>query len=246
MKEVKYSHLGNMEYGAAWDLQEALMKQALDIKAARYTNSDSELARTPMQHHLFVVNHPHVYTLGKSGDYAHLLLSEDRLKEINATFYKTNRGGDITYHGPGQLVAYPVLDLEQFYTDLGRYMRELEETVIRTVAHYGIEAGRLEGATGVWIEPDNPSRARKICAMGVKCSRWVTIHGLALNMNTDMRYFGYIVPCGIADKGVTSIAQELGHPVDEAEVTKVFLDKFAEVFDVRIVPSEIPNVATQV
>lgn len=241
MKQVRYTHLGNMEYGTAWDLQESLLKKALEIKAARHSDPESDLAKEEIPHHLFVVNHPHVYTLGKSGDMAHLLLSEERLREIDAVFYKTNRGGDITYHGPGQLVAYPVLDLEDFYTDLGRYMRELEEVVIRTVAHYGIEAGRLQGATGVWIEPENPARARKICAMGVKCSRWVTIHGLALNMNADLRYFGYIVPCGITDKGVTSIAQEIGREVDEREVTEVFLKNFKEVFDVSIVPAEIPT-----
>jgi len=223
-----------MEYGEAWDLQESLMKKALDIKAERFKNN-TEAINTPIQHHLLTVRHPHVYTLGKSGHMENLLVNNEQLKEIGVQFYKTNRGGDITYHGPGQLVAYPVLDLEQFYTDLGRYMRNLEEVIIRTIAEYGIDSGRLEGSTGVWLDADNPQKARKICAMGVKCSRWVTIHGLALNMNTDLSFFGHIVPCGISDKGVTSIAKELGKEVDEAEVEKVFLEKFAEVFDCEII-----------
>ena len=234
MNKVKFSHLGEIEYGKAWNLQEKLMKEALDIKAERFKNPDGPAARMDIDHHLLIVRHPHVYTLGKSGDLAHLLLPEEKLKQINATFYPTNRGGDITYHGPGQLVAYPVLDLEQFYTDLGRYMRELEEVIIRTIAYFGIKGDRLPGSTGVWLDPGDPSKARKICAMGVKCSRWVTIHGLALNMNTDLSYFGHIVPCGIADKGVTSMNRELRAEVDERKVEEVFLEEFSRVFNVAL------------
>lgn len=233
MNTVKYQHLGVMEYGDAWDLQESLMQQALDIKSAKFKDASDPVGLQQIEHHLLTVHHPHVYTLGKSGHMAHLLLDDAKMNAINATFYKTNRGGDITYHGPGQLVAYPILDLEQFYTDLGRYMRNLEEVIIKTIAHYGIKGERLEGATGVWIDVD--AQPRKICAMGVKCSRWITIHGLALNMNTDLSYFGHIVPCGISDKGVTSMAKELGHPVDEAEVMDVFLKAFEAVFEVKII-----------
>lgn len=235
MNTIYYQNLGSKEYGETWDYQEFLMKKALDIKSARFKNPDSLEAKERISHHLLTVRHPHVYTLGKSGHMENLLVNNHELQELGVQFYKTNRGGDITYHGPGQLVAYPILDLEQFYTDLGKYMRNLEEVIIRTIAEYGIDSGRLEGSTGVWLDADNPQKARKICAMGVKCSRWVTIHGLALNMNTDLTFFGHIVPCGISDKGVTSIAKELGKEVDEAEVERIFLEKFAEVFESEII-----------
>lgn len=235
MNTIYYQNLGSKEYGETWDYQEFLMKKALDIKSARFKYPDSAEAKETISHHLLTVRHPHVYTLGKSGHMENLLVNNHELQELGVQFYKTNRGGDITYHGPGQLVAYPILDLEQFYTDLGKYMRNLEEVIIRTIAEYGIDSGRLEGSTGVWLDADNPQKARKICAMGVKCSRWVTIHGLALNMNTDLSFFGHIVPCGISDKGVTSIAKELGKEVDEAEVERIFLEKFAEVFESEIV-----------
>ena len=182
----------------------------------------------------FAATH-NVYTLGKSGHIENLLLADARLQAIGATFYKTNRGGDITYHGPGQIVGYPMLDLEQFFTDIGRYMRALEEVIIRTVAHWGISGDRLPGATGVWLDVENPARARKICAMGVRCSRWLTMHGFALNVNTDLSYFGHIVPCGIADKGVTSMAAELGAVVDEAELKQMLLREFAAVFEAELV-----------
>jgi lipoyl(octanoyl) transferase len=165
-----------------------------------------------------------------------LLLNDSRLKELNVSFYKTNRGGDITYHGPGQIVGYPILDLELFFTDLGKYMRSLEEVIIRTIAHYGVKGDRLPGATGVWIEPDNPSKARKICAMGVRCSRWITIHGFALNVNTDLRYFDYIVPCGISDKGVTSLQRETGSVINEEELKDILKREFAAVFEATVVP----------
>lgn len=229
--KINLQDKGLIEYGKAWEEQELLMKKGLDIKAKRFANPEELSEAIP--HYLLLCQHPHVYTLGKSGVIEHLLVNNQRMKELNVTFYKTNRGGDITYHGPGQLVAYPILDLEQFYTDLGRYMRSLEEAVILTIKEFGIEGGRLKGSTGVWLDPDSPEKARKICAMGVKCSRWMTIHGLALNMNTQMDYFKYIVPCGISDKKVTSIEMELGQKVDEELVKKIFLEKFAEVFQIE-------------
>lgn len=234
MNTVTIKDLENISYQDAWDLQEALMKEGLDIKSKRFSKDFNPEEDTTIAHHLLFCQHPHVYTLGKSGFMENLLVNNQQLQEMGATFFKTNRGGDITYHGPGQMVVYPVLDLEQFFTDLGRYMRSLEEAVILTIAEFGITGGRLEGATGVWLDADNPAKARKICAMGVKCSRWLTIHGIALNINTDLSYFGHIVPCGITDKGVTSMQQELGHIVSEEDVKKVFKAKFANVFNVHL------------
>jgi lipoyl(octanoyl) transferase len=170
------------------------------------------------ENHLIFVEHPHVFTLGKSGDEKNLLLSEERLNEEGIEFYKINRGGDITYHGPGQIVAYPILDLDQFFTDIHRYLRTLEEAVIRTLAEYGIRGDRFEGYTGVWLDPDDPFKARKICALGVRCSRWITMHGLAFNVNADLPKFNLIVPCGIEDKAVTSMEKELGEEQNLEEV----------------------------
>jgi len=235
MNNVFVEDLGVIEYGKAWDLQEFLMKKGLDIKADLFRHPE-KTAGADIRHYLLLCRHPHVYTLGKSGMIEHLLINDQRMKDLQVSFYKTNRGGDITYHGPGQLVAYPILDLEQFFADLGRYMRSLEESVIRLLGEYGIEAGRLPGSTGVWIDPDVPGKARKICAMGVRSSRWITLHGLALNINTDLKYFDYIVPCGIADKGVTSMQQELGRTLDETQVQALFLEKFAEVFEAHLSP----------
>jgi lipoyl(octanoyl) transferase len=183
---------------------------------------------------LIYCQHPHVYTLGKSGSLDNLLLDESNLKQADATFYKINRGGDITYHGPGQLVAYPILDLEQFFTDIHKYLRFLEEAVIKTIAHYGIIGDRFEGFTGVWIDADKPT-ARKICAMGVRCSRWITMHGIALNVNTDLSYFKNIVPCGIDDKDVTSIAKEVGYNVDFKEVSQILKTEIANQFEMELV-----------
>jgi len=237
MNRIYFRELGNIEYGAAWQLQENLMKAGLDAKATFYGMPEAARpADMGTENHLLFCTHPHVYTLGKSGHMEHLLINDSRLKELDISFYKTNRGGDITYHGPGQIVGYPVLDLELFFTDLGRYMRSLEEVIIRTIAHWGITAGRLAGSTGVWLDPEDPLKARKICAMGVRCSRWITIHGFALNVNTDLRYFDYIVPCGITDKAVTSMEKELGVPVDEASVRKTLAREFAAVFDATLVP----------
>lgn len=235
MKQVWYQDLGEIEYGKAWDLQESLLQQGLQIKSSRFAQNTSEVSQEEIKNYLFFCSHPHVLTLGKSGHMENILLQDTRLKELGISFYKTNRGGDITYHGPGQIVGYPVLDLEQFFTDLGRYMRNLEETVIRALINWGIVGDRLPGATGVWLDPQNPRKARKICAMGVRCSRWITIHGFALNVNTDLRYFDYIVPCGIKDKSVTSLQQELGHEVSEAEVKLALQKAFAEVFECELI-----------
>jgi lipoyl(octanoyl) transferase len=226
---------GNIEYGVAWERQEAILAAQLKIKQ-EWNNADPNVrpAAPETQHHLFLCTHPHVYTLGKSGHMENLLANDDRLKELGVSFYKTNRGGDITYHGPGQIVGYPMLDLEKFFTDLGRYMRSLEEVIIRTIAHYGLEGGRLAGSTGVWLDADDPIKARKICAMGVRCSRWITMHGFALNVNTDLNYFGHIVPCGIGDKGVTSMYKELLHEVNESALKGILLQEFASVFEAEI------------
>jgi lipoyl(octanoyl) transferase len=226
---VRVRDLGHIDYKEAWDLQEELLKAAVDCKIS---NRKNETAIAPQQHLLFC-EHPHVYTLGKSGAFENLLLDEAHLQQIDAQFYKINRGGDITYHGPGQLVMYPILDLEQFFTDIHQYLRYLEEAVIRTLAHFQITATRFEGLTGVWIDADTP-RARKICAMGVKCSRWITMHGIALNVSPDLGYFGNIVPCGIQDKAVTSMAKELGREVLIAEVQKVLLQEMVAVFNFSI------------
>ena len=235
MQKIFFQDLGLIEYGAAWQLQEEMMQKNLQVKAKRHTSpgavpdTDGET-----QHHLLFCQHPHVYTLGKSGHMENLLINDTRLKELGVSFYKTNRGGDITYHGPGQIVGYPILDLELFFTDLGRYMRSLEEVIIRTLAVYGIKGDRLPGAAGVWLDPDVPGKARKICAMGVRCSRWVTMHGFAFNINTDLNYYNYIVPCGLVDKSVTSIEKELGRKVDEAEVEAILKAEFGTVFNAEI------------
>ncbi|MEY3086429.1 MAG: hypothetical protein RLZ93_348 [Bacteroidota bacterium] len=226
---VRVRDLGRIDYKQAWDLQEELLKTAVDCKIS---NRKNETAVMPQQHLLFC-EHPHVYTLGKSGAFENLLLDEAHLQQIDAQFYKINRGGDITYHGPGQLVMYPILDLEQFFTDIHQYLRYLEDAVIRTLAEFQITAARYEGLTGVWIDADTP-RARKICAMGVKCSRWITMHGIALNVSPDLGYFGNIVPCGIQDKAVTSMAKELGREVSNTEVQKVLLREMSAVFNFSI------------
>lgn len=225
LPKVHFKDLGTIEYQAAWDLQEQLFNETIQRKIALRDNPSA----TPTEHHLLFCEHPHVYTLGKSGSLDHLLLDENGLQENEATFFKTNRGGDITYHGPGQLVAYPILDLDHFFTDIHKYMRCLEESVIQVLAHYGIKGDRLEGMTGVWIDPQSP-RARKICAMGVKSSRWVTMHGIGFNINSNLSYFSHIVPCGIDDKAVTSIQQEIGREVDMNEVKSLLKKALAEQF----------------
>ncbi|HNS43119.1 MAG TPA: lipoyl(octanoyl) transferase LipB, partial [Taishania sp.] len=202
--KVIFQSLGLIDYQEAWDYQEKLFKDTID-KKIRIRNGETDLST---QNYLLFCEHPHVYTLGKSGDASHLLLSEELLAQHQAKFYKINRGGDITYHGPGQLVGYPIFDLDHFFPDIHKYMRFLEEAVIQTLKEYGIESGRVEGMTGVWLDTDKPT-ARKICAMGVKSSRWVTMHGIGFNINSDLNYFSHIVPCGIQDKGVTSMKKEL-------------------------------------
>lgn len=222
--DVAVCHLGHQGYRETWELQRAV--QARIIAAKRSTPPN----RLP--HALLLVEHPPVFTLGKSGDRANLLLSEQLLAERGAELISVDRGGDITFHGPGQLVGYPILDLDCFFTDIHRYLRELEQAIIDTCADFELVAGRIDGRTGVWIGPDERGPERKICAMGIRCSRWVTMHGFALNMNTDLSWFNFIVPCGIADRGVTSLAHELGHPVDENEVAASFLGHFAVRFGI--------------
>jgi lipoyl(octanoyl) transferase len=226
--KVKYIDLGLIDYQEAWTFQEKLFNEIIEIKIRNKRENLNE----PTAHYLITCQHPHVYTLGKSGKEAHLLLDQVGLKEKDATYYKINRGGDITYHGPGQVVVYPILDLECFFTDIHKYMRLLEEAVIMTCAAFGVQTERIEGLTGVWLNGANP---RKICAMGVKSSRWVTMHGLALNVNTDLSYFGNIIPCGIEDKAVTSLQAELSKELDIAEVSKKLCDCLAEVFEFELI-----------
>jgi lipoyl(octanoyl) transferase len=233
LPSVELIDLGLIDYKEAWDLQEKLFKESIDIKIAKRNGETNDL---PANYMLFC-QHPHVYTLGKSGDEANLLLSEQELEAHDASYYKINRGGDITYHGPGQLVVYPILDLDQFFTDIHKYMRFLEESVILTLAAFGIQAERYEGLTGVWLDTNLPT-ARKICAMGVKSSRWVTMHGIGFNVNTDLSYFSHIVPCGIDDKAVTSMKKELGFELNITEVARILKDKMSEVFQFTITESK--------
>lgn len=232
-KKVHYQKLGLIDYQQAWDYQEKLFNEALSIKTANRSLSEDEQVSTP--NYLLFCEHPHVYTLGKSGKLDHLLLDEEELADKEARFYKINRGGDITYHGPGQLVGYPILDLDNFFTDIHRYMRYLEEAIIRVLADYGIVAGRISGLTGVWLDHEQQLRPRKICAMGVKASRWVTMHGFALNVGPDLSYFGNIVPCGIDDKAVTSMEAELGRSVEMSEVMDRLKKHLVEVFEMELV-----------
>lgn len=238
MRKIYFQDLGVAEYGKAWQLQEDVLKKGLSVKSLRITDADS-VKNEVINNHLLFCEHPHVYTLGKSGHMENLLINDSRMEELGVSFFKTNRGGDITYHGPGQVVGYPILDLEQFFTDLGKYMRSLEEVIIRALAHFDIAGDRLRGSTGVWLDVDDPAKARKICAMGVRCSRWITIHGFALNVNTDMQYFDYMVPCGIVDKGVTSMQKELGRHIDEQEVKKILKQEFSNVFESEIISEDV-------
>lgn len=227
---VHVRHLGLAAYEGTTALQQEIFQQTIDQKIHNRRNPDQQ---TPTKHHLLFVEHPHVYTLGKSGDENNLLINNKTLQEKGVSFFKTNRGGDITYHGPGQLVGYPILDLDCFFTDIHKYLRFLEACIIATLADYGIEASRSKGETGVWLDAAG-SNPRKICAMGIRTSRWVTMHGFALNVNTDLSYFDYIIPCGIQDKSVTSMEKELGSSVDIREVAQKFQRHFANTFDVEI------------
>ncbi|MCW3090810.1 MAG: Octanoyltransferase [Ferruginibacter sp.] len=245
---VTYKDLGIIDYKAAWDYQESLLQHNVKLKSRIPRNTtaiidadggengftDHEIPSSTT-HYLLLCEHPPVYTLGKSGHQENILISETEMEQKGIQFFKTNRGGDITFHGPQQLVGYPVIDLEKFYTDIGRYLRELEEVVMLTLAEYDITGKRSKGETGVWIEPDIPGKERKICAMGVRCSRWITMHGFALNVNTDLDYFNNIIPCGIENKKVTSIEKELGRSVDLQEVKEKIQRNFEKVFNVELI-----------
>lgn len=230
-KLVKFEDLGLIDYKQCWDYQEKIFAEIIDIKVANRTLT-TEQQKVPL-HHLIFCEHPHVYTLGKSGSREHVLISDEEMQKLGATFYKINRGGDITYHGPGQIVGYPILDLDYFFTDIHKYLRFLEEAIILTLAKYEIVAERFPGYTGVWIDATIPEKARKICAMGVRCSRWVTMHGFAFNVNTDLNYFKYIVPCGIKDKDVTSLERELGRKVDIEEVKEILKEEIRKLFEMQ-------------
>ncbi len=227
---VQFQDLGMHRYKDVWDYQERLLKENVDIKIAnRQNNTD-----TKTTNHLLFVEHLPVFTLGKSGHKENVLISDEEMEQKGIEYFHINRGGDITFHGPQQIVGYPILDLDNFKPDLGWYLRSLEEVIILTLADYGIEAGRSKGETGVWIDADIPGRERKICAMGIKCSRWVTMHGFAFNVNTDLAYFSYIVPCGIENKQVTSLEKELGYKLDMEEVKQKVKQHFEQVFNARL------------
>lgn len=215
-----------MDYQQAWNMQE-------DLLLSNVTKKGSGLASNT-EHHLLFVEHPPVYTLGKSGHMEHVLISEAEREDKGIAFFKTNRGGDITFHGPQQLVGYPIFDLEKFYTDIGKYLRNLEEVIILTMAAYGLKGERSAGETGVWLDPQVPGKERKICALGVRCSRWITMHGFAFNVNTDLSYFDHIVPCGIKQKAVTSLEKELGQSLDMEEVKQIVKRSFETVFQIRL------------
>jgi len=231
MNDVIFRDLGLVPYKEAWELQEELFARIVAVK--RHNKHHPEQKRHSDDYLLFC-EHPPVYTLGKSGHLSNLLLEKEKLNALGIEYFKINRGGDITFHGPGQLVAYPILDLDHFFKDISRYMRTLEEVIIRSLRDFGIAAGRLRGATGVWLDPDDPLRARKICAMGVRSSRWVTMHGWALNVHTDLAYFNHIIPCGIADKSVTSMEKELGAAPDMQAVKDALKRHFEEAFACRL------------
>lgn len=226
-QDVTFRDLGQMPYKEAWDYQESLLKANVHAKSEG----------KPTEHYLLFVEHPPVYTLGKSGKIEHVLLNEAELARRGIDFFKTNRGGDITFHGPQQIVGYPIFDLERIYTDIGRYLRELEEVIIHTLAFYGLKGERSKGETGVWLDPGIPGRERKICAMGVRCSRWITMHGFALNVNTDLNYFNFIIPCGIQNKQVTSMEKELGRKVDMQEVQEKLRLSFETIFPLQVTKS---------
>jgi len=236
LPEVQLLDLGLIDYKKAWDLQETLFNISIQDKI-KIRNGEEDIT---INNYILFCEHEHVFTLGKSGSVANLLLDEAGLEKEHATYYKINRGGDITYHGPGQIVVYPIFDLDQFFTDIHKYMRFLEEAVIQTLKDFGIEAGRVPGLTGVWIEGET-ERARKICAMGVKSSRWVTMHGIGFNVNSDLSYFSHIIPCGINDKAVTSMQQELGKSLSMSEVTDVLKQKLADQFRFKYVEYKQEN-----
>ncbi|MEO6403924.1 MAG: lipoyl(octanoyl) transferase LipB [Ferruginibacter sp.] len=231
---VIFKDLGVIDYKTAWDIQEQLLQENVIIKTnARISGRRQSAAELPTKHYFLLCEHPPVYTLGKSGSMDNVLMSNESMRENGIEFFKTNRGGDITFHGLQQIVGYPILDLEKFFTDIGKYLRNLEEVIIDALASYGIKGERSSGETGVWIEPGIQGKERKICAMGVRCSRWITMHGFALNVNTDLSYFNNIIPCGIQNKQVTSIEKELGYNVDYEEVKATIKKSFEKIFDVE-------------
>lgn len=232
-RNTKFIDLGLIDYKEAWDYQTNLFNATLEIKAGNRSLPLSE--QLPTNNYLIFCEHPHVFTLGKSGDEKNLLIKEENLHTINASYYPINRGGDITYHGPGQLVVYPVIDLENFFTDIHKYMRLLEESVIQTLREFNVESGRISGLTGVWLGSENENNVRKICALGVKTSRWVALHGLAFNVNPNLDYFNYIVPCGIEDKAVTSLERELAHNADMMQVKLILKEKITSIFEMTLV-----------
>ena len=229
-KKVTYQNIGKKGYKETWDYQDQLFQEIIQSKMDNRRNN----TKTPTKNYFLFVEHPHVYTLGKSGDISNLLLNEKQLEDKGATFYKSNRGGDITYHGPGQIVGYPIIDLDNFFTDIHKYLRFLEEAVILTLNDYGIKSTRSKGETGVWLDVGTPF-ARKICAMGVRSSRWVTMHGFALNVNVDLGYFDNIIPCGIKGKAVTSMEAELGKKLDIKEVQEKILQHLGELFEWELI-----------
>jgi lipoyl(octanoyl) transferase len=243
-QQVIFKDLGQMDYQSAWDYQEKLLQENVRRKsevrsqmlAAGVTQSDlgSQTSDSDTQHYLLFVEHPSVYTLGKSGNMENVLINEEMRSAQGIEFFRTNRGGDITFHGPQQIVGYPILDLEKFYTDIGKYLRNLEEVIIQTLAEYGIKGDRSPGETGVWIDPDVKGKERKICAIGVRSSRWITMHGFAFNVNTDLSYFNNIIPCGIGNKQVTSLKKELGREMDFEEAKEKVKMNFEKVFDVEL------------
>ena len=236
MRKVQFQDVGRVSYGTAWDFQTELFTETVDLKLAN--RKYPETAQPTTDHFLFV-EHPPVFTLGKSGKIEHLLVGQEQLEKDGFEFFPVNRGGDITYHGPGQIVGYPIIDLDHYFTDIHKYLRHLEEVIISTLADYGLKAGRSDGETGVWLDEGTPF-ARKMCALGVKASRWTTMHGFALNVNADLSHFDYIVPCGISDKKVTSLHVELGREVDLQEVKDKIKFYFEKQFDCQFIPTRHP------
>ncbi len=232
-KNTKFIDLGLIDYQKAWDYQTELFTKILSVKTENRDRPPSDQMAT--ENYLLFCEHPHVFTLGRNGDEKNLLMKKEELASIQATYYHINRGGDITYHGPGQIVVYPVIDLENFFTDIHLYMRLLEESVIQTLAELGISSGRIQGLTGVWLNAGDESKARKICALGVKTSRWVTLHGLAFNVNTNLHYFDYIVPCGIENKAVTSVKKEIGVTQDVEKIKNLLKEKIVTLFDMTLI-----------
>ena len=249
-QSIIFRDLGQMDYKTAWDYQESLLQENVKTKSLLRNQQQEDFQLTTVNSQLSTVNyllfveHPPVYTLGKSGNIDNVLLSEENLKARGIDFFRTNRGGDITFHGPQQIVGYPILDLEKFYTDIGKYLRNVEEVIILTLKEYGIQAGRSAGETGVWIDADIKGKERKICAIGVRSSRWITMHGFALNVNTDLDYFNFIIPCGIQDKQVTSLQKELGHEVDFEQAKEKVKRNFEKVFDAELKTTDIWQQAT--